>query len=191
VRADGITAAGEVIPAANVFWCAGTKATPAAHWIGAATGRHGLLTINPDCSVGAHDDIFAIGDVTSMAGPDGKPLPGLAPVAKQQGRYVGRLLRARIEGAAAPAPFHYLNYGQLAVLGRSAAVADFGFIRLRGVLAWLLWSAVHLFLLLGARNKMVVYLNWAWAWVTHGSGSRLMTGIARPEGLFSRPAGRS
>jgi NADH:ubiquinone reductase (H+-translocating) len=189
VRADGITAAGEIVPAANVFWCAGTEATPAAPWVGAKTGRHGLITVNADCSVGDHTDIFAIGDVASMAGADGKPLPALAPVAKQQGAYVGKLLRRRIENAGSPAPFRYVNYGQLAVLGRSAAVADFGFVHLRGLLAWLLWSMVHLFLLLGARNKMVVYLNWAWAWLTHGSGSRLMTGIARPAGLFSRPPG--
>lgn len=187
VREDGITAAGpgaasgaaHVIPAANVFWCAGTEATPAAQWIGAATGRHGLIKVNPDCSVPGFPGVFAIGDVAEMAGPDGKPLPGLAPVAKQQGRYVGRLLRNRIEGRPAPPAFHYRNYGQLAVLGRSSAVADFGFARMRGFIAWVLWSAVHLFLLLGARNKLLVYLNWVWAWLTYGRGARLMTGIDR------------
>lgn len=89
------------------------------------------------------------------------------------------MLRARIEGHSPPKPFHYRDYGELAVLGRSAAVADFGWIRLTGVFAWMIWSAVHLFLLLGARNKMVVYLNWVWAWITYGSGARLMTGIDR------------
>ena len=181
VREDGITAAGQRIAAANVFWCAGTEATPAARWTGAQAGRHGLIKVNADCSIIGHDDIFAIGDVAEMAGADGKPLPALAPVAKQQGHYLGRLIRARIEGRAAPKPFHYRDYGQLAVLGRSAAVADFGWLRLSGVIAWMLWSAVHLFLLLGARNKMVVYLNWVWAWITYGSGARLMTGIDRAE----------
>jgi len=181
VRDDGIVAAGQSIAAANVFWCAGTEATPAARWTGVAAGRHGLIKVNADCSVAGHDDIFAIGDVAEMAGADGKPLPALAPVAKQQGRYLGRMIRARIEGRGPPRPFQYRDYGQLAVLGRSAAVADFGWLRLTGVFAWMIWSAVHLFLLLGARNKMVVYLNWVWAWITYGSGARLMTGIDRAQ----------
>jgi NADH dehydrogenase len=180
VRPGGITASGKPIAAANVFWCAGTEATPAARWIGAPAGRHGLIRVNPDCSVPGHDGIFAIGDVADMAGPDGKPLPALAPVAKQQGRYVGRALRRRIEGRPDTAPFHYRDYGQLAVLGRSAAVADFGRVRLKGLAAWVIWSAVHLFLLLGTRNKMAVYLNWVWAWLTYGSGARLITGLHRP-----------
>jgi NADH dehydrogenase len=182
VRDDGITAAGQSIRAANVFWCAGTEATPAARWTNAAAGRHGLIRVNTDGSVPNHEDIFAIGDVAEMAGPDGKPLPALAPVAKQQGRYLAGVIRARVEGRGAPGPFRYRDYGQLAVLGRSSAVADFGWMRLRGVLAWILWSAVHLFLLLGARNKMVVYLNWVWAWLTYGSGARLMTGIDQVDG---------
>ncbi len=181
VRDDGITAAGERIAAANVFWCAGTEATPAARWMNAQTGRHGLVRVNADCSVLGHDNVFAIGDVAEMTGADGKPLPALAPVAKQQGRYLARVIRARIEGRGEPGPFRYRDYGQLAVLGRSAAVADFGWLRMRGLIAWVLWSAVHLFLLLGARNKMVVYLNWVWAWLTYGSGARLMTGIDRVE----------
>jgi NADH dehydrogenase len=179
VRDDGITAAGQSIRAANVFWCAGTQATPAAKWIDAPAGRHGLIKVNPDCSVPGFENIFAIGDVAEMQGSDGKSLPALAPVAKQQGRYLGRVLRACIEGKPPPAPFRYRNYGQLAVLGRSAAVVDFGGISLKGTSAWAIWSAVHLFLLLGARNKMVVYLNWVWAWLTYGSGARLMTGVDR------------
>jgi NADH dehydrogenase len=179
VRDDGITAAGHRIDAANVFWCAGTEATPAARWVNAEPGRHGLVKVGADCSVPGHEGIFAIGDVADMAGADGRPLPALAPVAKQQGRYLARVIRARVEGRSHPGPFRYRNYGQLAVLGRSAAVADFGWLRMDGVVAWVLWSAVHLFLLLGTRNKMVVYLNWVWAWLTYGSGARLMTGIDR------------
>jgi NADH dehydrogenase len=189
VRDDGITAAGQSIRAANVFWCAGTEATPAARWTNAAAGRHGLVRVNAYCSVLGHEDIFAIGDVAEMEGPDGKPFPGLAPVAKQQGRYLARVIRARISGRPAPGPFHYRDYGQLAVLGRSAAVVDFGWLGLKGIVAWVIWSAVHLFLLLGARNKVLVYLNWVWAWVTYGSGARLMTGLdrARAERSGSEP----
>jgi NADH dehydrogenase len=179
VRSDGITASGQAIRAANVFWCAGTEATPAAAWIGARTGRHGLIEVNADCSVPGHEGIFAIGDVTVMQAPDGKPYPALASVAKQQGRYLGRALRRRIEGRGDPGVFRYRDYGQLAVLGRSAAVADLGWLRLKGIPAWILWSAVHLVLLMGARNKVLVYVNWVWAWLTYGSGARLMTGIGR------------
>ena len=179
VRDDGIIAGGQRIPAANVLWCAGTEATPAARWISASPGRHGLIKINADCSVPGYSGIFALGDVAEMPGHDGKPLPALASVAKQQGRYLGRTLRARIEGATEVKPFRYLDYGQLAVLGRSSAVADFGWLRMKGLFAWIIWSAVHLFLLLGARNKVAVYVNWVWAWLTYGSGARLMTGIER------------
>nr|WP_294525634.1 NAD(P)/FAD-dependent oxidoreductase [uncultured Rhodopila sp.] len=177
VRSDGISASGHAIRAANVFWCAGTEATPAANWIGAHADRHGLIEVNPDCSVPGHDGVFAIGDVTTMQGPGGRPFPALAAVAKQQGRYLGRALRRRIEGRGESGPFRYRDYGQLAVLGRSAAVADLGWLRLKGVPGWMLWSAVHLVLLMGARNKVLVYINWVWAWLTYGSGARLMTGV--------------
>jgi len=179
VRTEGITASGQPIEAANVFWCAGTEATPAGRWIGAATARFGLIEVNPDGSVPGHDAIYAIGDVTSMPGAGGRPFPALAAVAKQQGRHVAAVIRSRIAGDKPPGQFRYRDYGQLAVLGRSAAVADFGWLRLTGVAAWMIWSAVHLILLLGARNKMVVYLNWVWAWLTYGSGARLITGLDR------------
>ena len=131
VRDDGITAAGQRIDAANVFWCAGTEATPAARWIGAA-GRHGLVKVGPDCSVPGHDGIFAIGDVADDCRADGRPLPALAPVAKQQGALCRARDPARVAGRGRPGPFRYRNYGQLAVLGRSAAVADFGWLRSTG-----------------------------------------------------------
>ena len=184
VRDDGITVAGKEVRAANVFWCAGTQATPAARWLGAAAGRHGRIKVGADCSVFGHDNIFAIGDVAEMAGGDGKPLPGLAPVAKQQGHYLAGVIRDRVERSGTFRPFRYRDYGQLAVLGRSSAVAEFGWLWLKGVPAWIIWSAVHLFLLLGARNKIAVYVNWVWAWLTYGRGARLITGLQR------RPAGR-
>jgi NADH dehydrogenase len=186
VRSDGITASGNTIRAANVFWCAGTEATPAASWIGARAGRHGLIEVNADCSVPGHEGIFAIGDVTAMQAPGGRPFPALAAVAKQQGRYLGRAIRRRIEGRGDPGPFRYRDYGELAVLGRSAAVANLRWLRLKGVPGWILWSAVHLVLLMGARNKVLVYVNWVWAWLTYGSGARLMTGVGRVGATGSR-----
>ena len=199
VRADGVTAGGEVIAARTVFWAAGTEATPVATWLGVAPVRHGLLEVGPDCTLPGHPEIFVIGDAASCRGRGGKPLPGLGSVAKQQGLYVGELIAARLGGAspaarkrgllsrlttrsraappaAAPRPFHYRNYGQLAMIGRSAAVADFGWVRLTGFPAWVLWSAVHLLLLVSVRNRLVVYVNWAWAWLTYARGARVIVG---------------
>jgi NADH dehydrogenase len=154
-------------------------ATPAASWLGIAPGRHGAVPVEADLSVIGHPDIFAIGDVMSRAGADGQPLPGLATVAKQQGRYVGDLIAGRLSGKPAPAPFRYRGLGSLAIIGRSAAVADFGRLRLRGFLAWLTWGGIHLLLLMGARNRAVVYVTWIWSWLTWGRGARLITGAGR------------
>ena len=148
----GITAAGERIEAATVLWAAGVAANPAASWIGAPPAKHGAIAVAPDLSVPGHPEIFAIGDIAYLEGPDGKPLPGLAAVAKQQGQYLGEMLAQRLAGKD-PKPFRYKDLGTLAILGRSAAIADFGKLRLRGVLAWLVWGCVHLMLLMGTRNR--------------------------------------
>ena len=175
----GITAAGRRIEAATVLWAAGVAATPAAAWLGVQPGPHGALPVEADLSVAGHADIFAIGDVAFRRGPDGKPLPGLATVAKQQGRYIGRLIAARVAGRTRPSPFRYKNPGTLAIVGRSAAVADFGWLRLTGLAAWLVWGGVHLLLLMGMRNRAVVYVTWIWSWLTWGRGARLITGGIR------------
>jgi len=174
VDADGVVAGGSRIAAANVFWCAGVAATPAAKWIGAAAGRHGATQVAADCSVPGHPEIFAIGDVASFKGADGHPLPGVAPVAKQQGRYVASVIAARANGAAAPGPFRYRDEGSLAIIGRSSAVASLPHLRLTGVPAWLLWSGVHLFLLVGLQNRIVVYIQWVSAYLFSTRGARLM-----------------
>lgn len=177
IDAVGLTAGGERIESGNVLWCAGTAARPAAEWLGAAAAANRAVKVAPDCSVPGHPNIFAIGDVASYQGADGQLLPGLAPVAKQQGDYVGRLLARRIAGKSAPAPFRYRDYGALAVIGRSRAVADFGRLRLTGFSAWLTWSLVHLMLLVDFRSRVLVYVNWSWAWLTRGRGARLLTGV--------------
>lgn len=174
----GVLAGGQRIESANVFWCAGTEAHPAASWIGADAARNGAVSVLPDCSVPGHAEIFAIGDVASLHDSDGKPLPGLAAVATQHGKYVAKVIACRVAGRPAPGPFRYRNLGTLAVIGRSRAVADLGFIRLRGFPAWLFWSLVHLFLLAGFRNRLIVYVNWSWAWFTYGRGARLITGVS-------------
>jgi NADH dehydrogenase FAD-containing subunit len=151
-------------------------ASGAAQWLGADKDGAGRVKIGPDLSLPGHPKIFVLGDTALALDGDGRPLPGVAPVAKQQGAYVARLLRARLAGLPAPPPFRYRNFGTLATIGRRAAVADFGWIKLDGTLAWLLWGLVHISFLIGFRNRLVVMLDWLWSYVTFQSGARLITG---------------
>ena len=175
VDAAGVDVGGERIDAALVLWCAGTAANPAAQWLRAASANNGAVCVNPDCSLPGRPGIFVIGDVASLDGDDGKPLPALAPVAKQQGRYVGKLLRTRIAGGVEPGPFRYRDHGMMAIIGRSRAVAMLHGLRMRGFAAWLAWSLIHLMLLVDFRSRLTVYVNWSWAWFTYGRGARLLT----------------
>jgi NADH dehydrogenase len=179
IDSRGVTINDERIDAANVFWCAGTRAQPAAEWIGADAARNGGLQVTSDCSVPNHPEIFAIGDVASYKTAEGKILPGLAPVAKQQGAYVAKVIASRIGARKHPGPFKYQNLGTMAIIGRSHAVALLGGLKLTGRLAWLSWCLVHLLLLIGFRNRIMVFTNWAWAFVTYGRGSRLVVGRAQ------------
>ncbi|EJT04432.1 NAD(P)/FAD-dependent oxidoreductase [Rhizobium sp. CCGE 510] len=172
---EGILTDGGRIRSANVVWAAGIQARPAAQWLKADAARNKAVRVYADCSVPGHPDIYAIGDVSSFEPTPECPLPGIAPVAKQQGRYVGKAIRARIAGRGYPAAFRYYNWGSMAVIGRSSAVADFGWLRLKGWNAWLAWSMVHLLLLIDFRSKVSVYVNWAWSWFTHRRGARLLT----------------
>jgi NADH dehydrogenase len=189
IDADGLQVGDTRIDAATVIWAAGTRANEAAAWLGADAARNGALRVLPDCSVKDRPHVFAIGDVASFTGSDGKPLPGLAPVAKQQGRYVGELIWNEVQGRRTSAPFRYRNWGSMAVIGRSHAVADFGTIRLRGFIAWLSWSLVHLMLLVDFRSRLTVYVNWAWSWFTRGRGVRLLTRATHSP--LAKPAGAS
>jgi NADH:ubiquinone reductase (H+-translocating) len=175
---DGLMVGDTRIEASNILWCAGTAAQPAAQWIGAEAARNGGVKVSPTCSVPGRPEIFAIGDVASFDSVSGTPLPGLAPVAKQQGKYVARVIEARVAGMREPGPFRYRNLGTMAIIGRSRAVADFGGFTLTGFPAWLAWSLVHLMLLVDFRSRLTVYVNWSWAWFTYGRGARLLTGRA-------------
>lgn len=171
---DGVVrAGGKTIEAAAVLWSAGVEARPAAEWLGAEAARNGAVVVGPDCAVAGLEDVYAIGDVASYV-QDGRPLPGLAPVAKQQGGWVGKRVRARLEGRPDPAPFRYRDWGTMAVIGRSRAVALLGPWKMTGFLAWLAWSMVHLMLLIDFRSRLTVYVNWTWAWFTMGRGARLL-----------------
>jgi NADH dehydrogenase/putative oxidoreductase len=186
IDADGVTVAGQRIAAGTVLWAAGVVASPAARWLGVGADRAGRIEVDPDLSVPGHPDIFAIGDTALSHGWDGKPVPGLAPAAKQQGEYVAALLRARMAGRRLPRPFRYRHQGSLATIGRRSAVAEFGRLRLTGALAWWLWGAVHIVFLAGLRNRFSVMLGWAWSYLTFDIGVRLIT--AERPGLALPPA---
>jgi NADH dehydrogenase len=175
----GVAAKGERIAAGTVIWCAGVEATPVARWLGIAAAKGGTVAVAGDLSVPGASDIFVIGDAAFVADRTGKPLPGVAPVAKQQGRYVAAVIAARVRGTPPPPPFHYRDQGALATIGRSSAVADLPFLKLTGWLAWVLWGLVHIYFLIGFRNRIAVFINWAWAWVTYARGARLITGDDR------------
>ena len=181
VDASGVIVGGARIESANVFWCAGVAATPVAAWLGVKPGKHGAVPVEADCSVQGAPEVFVIGDIASLAGKDGKPLPGVAPVAEQQGRYVADVIAARIGHKRVPGPFRYRDQGSLAVIGRSAAVADLPHAKLTGFAAWVMWGGVHLFLLNGLRNRILVYVQWIWAWLTYSRGARLIEGDPPPE----------
>ncbi len=170
-----VTFGGRSIRAETIIWAAGVRASPAALWLGAAADGAGRIAVAPDLSVPGHPDIFAIGDTVTIAGPDGKAVPGIAPAAKQGGRYVARVIRARLAGRPAPAPFLYHHDGSLAQIGKSKAVIDFGRIRLRGAIAWWLWGIAHIYFLVGVRSRLSVALNWLWIHARNQRSARLIT----------------
>jgi NADH:quinone reductase (non-electrogenic) len=169
------------IDAGAVIWAAGVVASPAASWLAAEHDRAGRVLVRPDLSVPGHPEVFVIGDAAAVRGENGQPVPGVAPAAKQMGRYVGRLIAARIEGKSLPA-FRYRNLGELATIGRRAAVVKFGRLQLKGFIGWLFWSLAHIYFLIGVKNRFIVAFTWLWDYVTFQRGARLITEVP--------PAGR-
>ncbi|MDE1972856.1 MAG: NAD(P)/FAD-dependent oxidoreductase, partial [Hyphomicrobiales bacterium] len=169
---------GNRIEAATVVWAAGVVASAAALWIGAEHDRAGRVKVNADLTVSGRPEIFAVGDTASVLDRDGRPVPGIAPAAKQMGSYAGKAIAARVLGQPAPAPFAYRHLGELATIGRKSAVVKLGFFQLTGFLGWLFWSAIHIYFLIGLRNRFVVAINWLWSYVTFQRGARLI-GVAR------------
>ena len=172
----GVIVGGARIAARTVLWAAGVTASPAAQWLGVAGDAAGRVEVGPDLSVPGLDRIFVLGDTAASRAWNGAAVPGLAPAARQGGQYVATVIRAAVEGRSPPPPFRYRHYGSLATIGRKAAVADFGAVKLWGAPAWWLWGAVHVGFLVGVRNRVATMLNWLWAYVTFGSGIRLITG---------------
>jgi len=171
-----------VLPAAVTLWAAGVLASPLGAALGAPLDRVGRVRVEPDLSLPGHPEVFVIGDLATLNGEDGKPLPGVAPVAIQQGRATAENIARDLRGESRQ-DFRYVDRGNLATIGRAAAVADFGRIRLSGLIAWMAWLTIHIFWLIGFRNRMLVFVQWIWAYATYQRGTRLITGEPGLPGL--------
>ncbi|MGH7331312.1 MAG: NAD(P)/FAD-dependent oxidoreductase [Candidatus Rokuibacteriota bacterium] len=169
----------ERVAAGTVFWAAGVQASPLSKALAKATGatldRAGRVSVEPDLTIAGHPEIFAIGDMTHLM-ENGQPLPGVAQVALQQGRHVAKVIQARLHGEAPPKPFHYVDLGSMAVIGRAAAVVQARRIKLSGPVAWLAWAFIHVIKLMGVENRLKVLVTWAWHYTTWNSDGRLITG---------------
>jgi NADH dehydrogenase FAD-containing subunit len=172
--ADGVEIGGERIAAGTILWAAGVAASSVAKWLDAPGDRAGRVVVREDLSVPGHPEIFAVGDTCASQSWDGKLAPGVAPAAKQMGAYAASVIRARVDGTSAPPPFRYRHYISLAAVGRNNAVADFGWVTLSGWPAWLIWSVAHIFFLIGFRSRIVVALDWLWAYATFRRGARII-----------------
>lgn len=169
-----VTIGDEAVPCRTVIWAAGVQASPAAEWLGAESDRAGRVIVNAQLTLPDDPRIFVLGD-TAHVEMDGQPVPGLAPAAKQQGRYAAAAIRARLAGKPAPGPFRYAHQGNLATIGRNAAVIDFGRIRLTGWLAWWIWGIAHIYFLIGVRSRLVVAVSWLWSFLSRQNPARLIT----------------
>src|ERR1700733_11891062 len=186
IDGDGVIVAGERIASKTVIWTAGVAPSPAGKWLDVETDRAGRVRIQHDLRVPAHPEIFVIGDTASLD-QDGKPLPGVAQVAMQQGRYVGKLIRRRIAGQDGQRPFRYFDKGNMAVVGKGFAVMQSGKLKMSGFLAWLAWAAVHLEFLAQPGLRISVFVQWVWTFVTGQRGSRLIIDYTRIKPMKSIP----
>jgi NADH dehydrogenase len=173
--AEGITIGADRVPTGTVIWAAGVAAAPVGAWIGAVTDRAGRVKVGPDLAIRSDPPIFVIGDCALVETAAGR-VPGVAPAAKQQGRYVAGVIARRIGALPAPPPFAYRNDGNFATIGRACAVIEFPFLTLRGWLAWWFWGVAHIYFLLGVPSPLMVSLRWLWEYLTYGRGARLITG---------------
>ncbi|RWB70053.1 MAG: NAD(P)/FAD-dependent oxidoreductase [Mesorhizobium sp.] len=173
--AEGVVFGDKQLPARTIIWAAGVAASPAAEWLGAPADRAGRVLVEPDLTVPGSSEIFVIGDTAHVLRPDGKPVPGVAPSAKQEGKHVAATIKARLAGDSATRPFRYRHAGDLATIGKRAAAIDFGWIKLTGWLAWWLWGIAHIYFLIDFRNRLAVSLSWLWIYLTGQRSARLIT----------------
>jgi len=173
--ADKIVVGDKEIPVGTIIWAAGVKASPAANWLGVEADRAGRVKVEADFRVPGYNNIFVIGDTSTQTDATGKMVPGVAQGALQGGEHVGKHILSAISGKPAPQPFRYRNLGNMATIGRHAAVGDFGWMKMKGSLAWWLWGGVHIAFLIGFRNRVAVMVHWLWSFLTYKRGVCLIT----------------
>ena len=193
IDADGVVVAGERIASKTVIWTAGVAPSPAGKWLNVEMDRAGRVRIQKDLSVPGHPEIFVVGDTAALE-QDGKPLPGVAQVAMQQGRYAGKLIRSRMTGGKQPAPFRYFDKGNMAVVGKGFAVLQSGKVQISGLGAWLIWAFIHIQFLATSSLRLSVFLQWIWTYLSGQRGSRLIVNhhasvpVSKPVGEAARGA---
>ena len=180
ITREGVFIAGKLLPAKTVIWTAGVAASAAGQWLGAEVDRAGRVKVTDTLSLPEHPNVFVIGDTASVM-QDGKLLPGVAPVAMQEGIYVASLIVQKVAGVDNVRPFHYHDKGSLATVGRSFGIVDIGRFRFSGFFAWAMWLVIHIFYLIGFRNRFLVMFQWAWAYLTFQRGARLITFETNPK----------
>jgi len=177
-----------LIPTHTVIWAAGNTASPLLKTLGTPLDGAGRAIVEPDCTIPGHPEVFVLGDAAAFNHQEGGTLPGVCPVAIQMGEYAARAIRGDLAGRPRR-PFRYWDKGQLAVIGRGQAVADIRRLHFGGFVAWLAWIFVHIFFLIGFRNRVMVLLEWAWSYLTYSRGARLITGEAQTPDAALRPVG--
>jgi NADH dehydrogenase len=183
----GVHIGDQLLEAGTVIWAAGVAATSLTKTLGVELDRAGRVVVEPDCSIPGHREAFAVGDMALFTHQDGKPLPGVSPTAMQQGRFVARQIERDLEGKPRE-KFHYFDKGSMATIGRSRAIAEIGKLKLSGFLAWVMWLTVHIFFLIGFRNRLEVMFNWAYNYFAYQRGARIITGRRLSAGQPSDPA---
>jgi len=173
--AAGVTVGDEFIPCKTIIWAAGVKASPASKWLGVEADRAGRVVVQQDLTVAGRPNVFVIGDTALVTQTNGRPVPGIAPAAKQQGAYVARVMRARLLAKKHPGPFKYHHQGSLATIGNSSAIIDFGRIKLKGGIAWWIWGLAHIYFLIGTRWRFAVAWSWLWISISGQHSARLIT----------------
>ncbi|HZY48814.1 MAG TPA: NAD(P)/FAD-dependent oxidoreductase [Devosia sp.] len=175
VRAGAVEYGGITLRSETIIWAAGVLASPAANWLGVEADRAGRIKVNPDLSIPGHPEIFAIGDTVTATNGDGRPVPGIGDAAKQGGKHVARVIKARLNGRTTAMPFHYRHLGDIATIGRSRALIDFGWIKLTGWIGWWAWGIAHIYFLIGLKNRIFIALNWLWIYLSGYRSARLIT----------------
>jgi NADH dehydrogenase len=176
-NSKGVRIGDQIVEADVILWAAGVRASPAAAWLGAPADAAGRVKVEADLTVPGHPDIFVIGDTATVNVWNGKPAPGIAPAAKQQGAYVARTIKQRLAGHSQPRPFRYHHAGDLATIGKRSAVIDFGWCKLKGWVAWWVWGLAHIYFLIGLRNRFAVALSWLWIYLTGNRSACLITQV--------------